>query len=56
MLQRAGLSVLWLDKSCLKGAAAEHFNHDNIFSSVLAVLGLHSQSVDQKLNIFSRCG
>ncbi|MEQ9464987.1 MAG: phosphoethanolamine--lipid A transferase [Haliea sp.] len=49
-------SAVALDKSCLRDVAAQPLSHDNIFSSVLAMLGLHSQVIDPDLDITGNCG
>ncbi len=44
-----------IDKSCLNQKSSHKLSHDNLFSSMIGLLGIQTQVHDEKLDIFSSC-
>jgi len=44
-----------IDKECLLDNAAEPVSHDNLFSSILGLLDIESDTYNEQLDIFKSC-
>ena len=44
-----------LNQRCLEGRKAEPYSHDNLFHSLLGVLGVHTSVYNKQLDMFAPC-
>jgi len=44
-----------LNQRCLEGRKTESYSHDNLFHSLLGLLGVHSSVYDKQLDMFAAC-
>lgn len=48
-------TTIGIDKTCLKARRDERFSHDNLFHSMLGLMGVNSVNYKQQLDVFAPC-